>query len=73
MDGHGRTNNPNGFKPIAWVFLGLWAVIYVALAIGRGIPYPAYELLSFVIFMSGASLVLRLQTRRRQSRRRTTT
>jgi hypothetical protein len=38
----------------------LWAAIYLALAIGRGIPYPMYEVLSFIVFMTGATLVTKL-------------
>lgn len=57
---------------MAWIFLGVWAAIYIALAIGRGIPNPAYELLSFFAFMVGAGLVSRLETRRHRARQRTT-
>lgn len=58
-------------RPVVWLFLGLWAVIYVTLAITRGIPYPTYELVSFMAFMGGAGLITRLETRVRRSRRRT--
>lgn len=69
MNTHESSEQRDSLTPTAWIFLGLWAAIYMALAIGRGIPYPMYEVLSFIAFMTGATLVTRLGARRHGIRR----
>lgn len=70
LSNHWTSKPLDRMSPTARVFLGLWAGIYLALAIAQGIPYPTYELLSFLVFMAGAGLVIRLETRRHGGERR---